>query len=122
MLHLEGCIKNWSDSVLHRSAYPLASTLTHTWVSTDWLPGLGLPQFSSTFEAHFIDGRLLNVLTKKDLEKHLSVLEKLHQTSILCGIELLRSLEFDKRASPLSLSVALSACVFISLCVLTFDP
>lgn len=80
-----------------KSPYPLVSTLTYKWVSSDWLPGLGLPQFSSTFEAHFIDGRLLNILTKKDLEKHLSVLEKLHQTSIICGIELLRRLEFDKR-------------------------
>ena len=57
---------------------------------------LGLPQYSVACEAQLLDGRMLNVLTKKDLERHLSVHRKFHQASILHGIELLRRVNFDK--------------------------
>jgi len=48
-------------------------------VARVWIKDLGLNQYSSTFEAQMIDGRLLNVLTKKDMEKYLNVNKKFHQ-------------------------------------------
>uniref|UniRef100_A0A0L8GGG4 SAM domain-containing protein n=2 Tax=Octopus bimaculoides TaxID=37653 RepID=A0A0L8GGG4_OCTBM len=39
---------------------------------------------------------MLNNLTKKDLEKYFAIHRKFHHASILHGIELLRSLDFDK--------------------------
>ena len=76
--------------------YHKASSLDHTWVAHRLLPELGLPQFSTSFEAQLVDGRLLNVLTKKDLEKYLCVQKKFHQSSVLYGVELLRRLKYDK--------------------------
>lgn len=70
--------------------------MSHVWVSQDWIVSLGLGQYSRTFEEQLIDGRLLNVLTKKDLYKYLKIHKKFHQMSIAYGVELLRSLDFDK--------------------------
>ena len=81
------------------SQFPNASALDHSWVSQDWLTDLGLPQYTSAFQTQLVDGRLLNVLTKKDLDKHLSVRQKFHQNSMLNGIQLLRMLSFSKRVS-----------------------
>ena len=78
------------------SQYTKAGHLDHTWVSHRFLPDLGLPQYSSHFEAQLVDGRLLNVLTKKDMEKYLGMQKKFHQTSVLYGVELLRRLKYDK--------------------------
>ena len=79
--------------------------LDHSWVAHHWLPDLGLPQYTAAFERHLVDGRLLNVLTRKDYEKHLGVTRKFHQVSVLHGVELLRKLGFDKevRDRPLTL-------------------
>lgn len=73
--------------------------MSHVWVSQDWIASLGLAQYSRTFEEQLIDGRLLNVLTKKDLYKYLKIHKKFHQMSIAYGVELLRSLDFDKDVS-----------------------
>jgi len=81
------------------SKYPVAAKIDHMWVSHEWIYSLGLAQYSSAFEAQLVDGRLLGVLTKKDLDKHLGVHRKCHQTSIVYGIELLRHLNFDKHVS-----------------------
>ena len=59
--------------------YPEISSVDHLWVARVWIKDLGLNQYSSTFEAQMIDGRLLNVLTKKDMEKYLNVNKKFHQ-------------------------------------------
>jgi len=48
-------------------------------VSRGWIRELGLSQYCSAFEAQMIDGRLLNVLTRKDMEKYLNVSKKFHQ-------------------------------------------
>ena len=56
----------------------------------------GLDQYSEAFAKQLLDGRLLNVLTKKDLEKHLGVHRKFHQSSLLHAVELLRRVNFDK--------------------------
>uniref|UniRef100_A0A8C4SGR6 SAM domain-containing protein n=1 Tax=Erpetoichthys calabaricus TaxID=27687 RepID=A0A8C4SGR6_ERPCA len=60
------------------------------WVAKAWLCDIGLPQYSQNFLKHLVDGRVLRSLTRRDLEKHLSITKKFHQVSILLGIELLR--------------------------------
>lgn len=82
------------------SPFPKAWCLDATWVAHRWLPSLGLPQHSEAFNRQMVDGRLLSVLTRKDLERHLGVQRKFHQSSILHAIQLLRSLNFDKEVSP----------------------
>ena len=59
--------------------YPEISSVDHLWVSRMWIRDLGLSQYCSAFEAQMIDGRLLNVLTRKDMEKYLNVSKKFHQ-------------------------------------------
>ncbi|XP_067658093.1 uncharacterized protein [Haliotis asinina] len=76
--------------------YSKAANIDHTWVSHRWIPDLGLPQHAAMFESQLADGRLLNQLSKKDLEKHFNVHRKFHQASILHAVELLRLLNFDK--------------------------
>ena len=71
--------------------YPEISSVDHLWVSRVWINDLGLKQYSSAFESQMIDGRLLNVLTKKDMEKYLNVNKKFHQVrhiQLLLGIHL----------------------------------
>ncbi|KAK3104519.1 hypothetical protein FSP39_003916 [Pinctada imbricata] len=75
---------------------PKASSLDHTWVAHRWMPDLGLPQCTSIFETNLVDGRVLNSLTKKEMEKHFNIQRKFHQASILHSVELLRRLGFDK--------------------------
>jgi len=77
------------------SQYPNASKLDQCWVANDWLYSLGLSQYSAVFESQLVDARLLNVLGKRDLDKHLNIHNKFHQSSILHGVQLLRMLRFD---------------------------
>lgn len=77
--------------------FPRISALNHTWVSSEWLPDLGLPQYSESFANNLVDGRLLEALTKKELEKHLGVQRKFHQASIIHGVHLLRIVRFDRQ-------------------------
>ncbi|KAL1269829.1 hypothetical protein QQF64_032118, partial [Cirrhinus molitorella] len=73
-----------------------AADLDHHWVAQAWLTDVGLPQYSQFFHTHLVDGRLLSTLTCTDLEKHLHVSKKAHQNSLLLGIQLLHTLNFDK--------------------------
>ncbi|XP_052420148.1 kazrin-A isoform X2 [Carassius gibelio] len=73
-----------------------AADLDHHWVAQAWLMDVGLPQYSQFFHTHLVDGRLLSTLTRTDLEKHLHVSKKAHQNSLLLGIQLLHTLNFDK--------------------------
>ncbi|KAL7399103.1 hypothetical protein ABVT39_020323 [Epinephelus coioides] len=75
-----------------------AADMDHHWVAKAWLSDVGLPQYSQAFHNHLIDGRLLNSLTRRDLERHLNITKKFHQVSLLLGIELLHLLNFDKEA------------------------
>ena len=75
--------------------YPNACKLDHSWVSTAWLDSVGLSQYSASFDSQLVDARLLNVLSRKDLDKHLNVHNKFHQSSILHGVHLLRMMRFD---------------------------
>ncbi|XP_032904314.1 kazrin isoform X3 [Amblyraja radiata] len=73
-----------------------AAELDHHWVAKAWLNEVGLLQYSQAFHNHLIDGRMLNSLTKRDLEKYLNVSKKFHQISLLLGIELFRQWDFDR--------------------------
>ena len=70
--------------------------MDHHWVAKAWLSDVGLPQYSQAFHTHLVDGRMLNSLTRRDLERHLNITKKFHQVSLLLGIELLHLLSFDK--------------------------
>lgn len=73
--------------------------MDHHWVAKAWLSDVGLPQYSQAFHTHLVDGRILNSLTRRDLERHLNINKKFHQVSLLLGIELLHLLNFDKEVS-----------------------
>lgn len=77
--------------------YPKISELSHVWVCSEWLPALGLSQYVDTFALHLVDARMLDYLSKKDLEKFLGVERKFHQVSIMHGIQLLRMVGFDRQ-------------------------
>ncbi|KAJ1527574.1 hypothetical protein ONE63_007538 [Megalurothrips usitatus] len=78
--------------------YPCIAQLTHTWVSSEWLPDLGLAQYSENFAANMVDARMLDHLSKKELEKFVGVTRKFHQASIVHGIHLLRMVKYDRQA------------------------
>uniref|UniRef100_A0A8C6SSS6 Kazrin, periplakin interacting protein b n=1 Tax=Neogobius melanostomus TaxID=47308 RepID=A0A8C6SSS6_9GOBI len=75
-----------------------ASDLDHLWVSGFWLSEVGLPQYSQAFLSRLVDGRVLNSLSRRDLERHLNVSDHFHQSSLLLAIQLLQMLGFDKEA------------------------
>ncbi|XP_075881540.1 kazrin, periplakin interacting protein b isoform X7 [Nelusetta ayraudi] len=75
-----------------------ASEMDHHWVATSWLNDVGLPQYSQTFQSHLVDGRLLNSLNRRDLERSLNISDQNHQTSLLLAIQLLQIVNFDKEA------------------------
>lgn len=70
--------------------------MDHHWVSTSWLSDVGLPQYSQTFQTHLVDGRVLNSLSRRDLERFLNIGDQYHQTSLLLAIQLLQMLSFNK--------------------------
>nr|CAH7729668.1 unnamed protein product [Callosobruchus chinensis] len=78
--------------------YPCLASLGHTWVSSEWLPDLGLAQYSDNFAQNMVDARMLEHLSKKELEKYLGVTRKFHQASIVHGIHLLRIMKYDRQA------------------------
>uniref|UniRef100_A0A672T1K3 SAM domain-containing protein n=1 Tax=Sinocyclocheilus grahami TaxID=75366 RepID=A0A672T1K3_SINGR len=72
--------------------------MDHHWVSKTWLGDVGLPQYSQVFHNQLVDGRVLNSITRRDLETIFNVTNKFHVTSILSAIQLLQMLNFDKEA------------------------
>uniref|UniRef100_A0A673HXL7 SAM domain-containing protein n=1 Tax=Sinocyclocheilus rhinocerous TaxID=307959 RepID=A0A673HXL7_9TELE len=42
--------------------------MDHHWVSKTWLGDVGLPQYSQVFHNQLVDGRVLNSITRRDLE------------------------------------------------------
>ncbi|XP_050310354.1 kazrin isoform X2 [Anthonomus grandis grandis] len=81
--------------------YPCIAQLGHTWVSSEWLPDLGLSQYSESFASNMVDARMLEHLSKKELEKYLGVTRKFHQASVVHGIHLLRIMKYDRQALAL---------------------
>lgn len=81
--------------------FPCIAQLGHTWVSSEWLPDLGLAQYAESFATNMVDARMLDHLSKKELEKLLGVTRKFHQASIVHGIQLLRMLSYDRQVCAL---------------------
>lgn len=77
------------------SKFPCVKEVTTHFVCSSFLPSVGLGQYADTFRQNLIDGRILNYLNKKQLEKYLNVNKRFHQISILKGIELLRLFNYD---------------------------
>ncbi|XP_013165228.1 PREDICTED: kazrin isoform X5 [Papilio xuthus] len=77
---------------------PTIGHLTHAWVAAEWLPDLGLSQYAESFLANLVDARMLDTISKKELEKYLGVTRKFHQASIVHGIHLLRIMKYDRQA------------------------
>ena len=50
-------------------------------MATVWVQQLGLAQHSETFLNNFVDGAVLNSLTRRDMERHLGISRKFHQVS-----------------------------------------
>ncbi|XP_041748727.1 kazrin, periplakin interacting protein b isoform X2 [Coregonus clupeaformis] len=73
-----------------------AADMDHHWVSKSWLSDVGLPQYSQAFQSQLVDGRVLNSLSRRDLERLLNITTQSHQTSLLLAIQLLQLLNFDK--------------------------
>ncbi len=83
-----------------------AADMDHHWVSKTWLSDVGLPQYSQVFHNQLVDGRVLNSITRRDLEAIFNVTNKFHVTSILSAIQLLQMLNFDKEARIFVYTVA----------------
>lgn len=56
------------------------------WVAVEWLSDIGLPQYADSFMHSMVDARMLDTLSKKELEKFLSVTRKFHQASVVHGM------------------------------------
>ncbi|CAG0881282.1 unnamed protein product, partial [Cyprideis torosa] len=75
--------------------YPNIAKLGHAWVAMEWLRDLGLTQYSEVFAYHLVDARMLEHLTKREVEKHLGINRKFHQASIFHSVYLLRMIQYD---------------------------
>lgn len=90
-------IEEFHNPAVTVSTVSCAGQLDHWWVSEQWLTEIGMPQHADVFQENLIDGRMLDNLTRKDLERHLNIESKKHQDSIIRGIELLSMLGFDRQ-------------------------
>ena len=75
--------------------YQKMNEITNDWICNVWLREIGLVQFKNIFRLNLIDGRVLNSLQKKDLEKYMSIHKRNNQISLLIAIDFLRKFEFD---------------------------
>ena len=74
-------------------------------------------QYTDNFNCCLMDARLLDNLTKRELEKQLGITRKAHQSSIVQGITFLRMIKYDRQVffTPIQFSLV-SFNDFLSLC------
>lgn len=70
-------------------------------------------QYSESFTSNMVDARMLEHLSKKELEKYLGVTRKFHQASIVHGIHLLRIMKYDRQVSQ---NCSCGYCVTLHVC------
>lgn len=90
-------IEEFQHPAVTPSTMSCAGQLDHWWVSEHWLTDIGMSQYADKFQENLVDGRVLDSLSRKDLEKLLGIDNKKHQDAIIRGIELLAMLGFDKQ-------------------------
>ncbi len=71
------------------------ANISTRWICNQFLKDCGLRQYQAIFKSCLVDGRILATLQRKDLEKYLNIHKRIHQTSILTGIDLLRKYDFN---------------------------
>ncbi|KAI6658344.1 Liprin alpha [Oopsacas minuta] len=73
-------------AALSKSSTPcLHSTyraVNHEWITSHWLPSLGLTQYSNIFRQCCVDGMVLEHLSKKELRTSLGMVESSHRNRL----------------------------------------
>jgi hypothetical protein len=78
------------------SKYPHLRELTTDYVVDQFLADCGLRGlYATAFRRLQVNGRLLDTLTRKQLDKYFGMSNKTHQSSLITGVQLLRRFDYD---------------------------